>query len=492
MLSYLLDSGACLIVFFLFYKVFLERANMHYFKRGYLLLAVVLSFIIPIITFTTFKEVNAPIVSSTTGEFNTFIPSTEEAVTHDYGLSYLPVLLWGIYGLGVIIFSLRFVINLIKIVNRIRVSDKVLKRRIVDVLVGESIIPHTFLNYVFYSNKEYQSGKIADEIKWHEEIHARQLHSFDVLFAELIQILFWFNPIIYFFKTSIKLNHEFLADQGVLHKGARTAKYQDLILTLSTKDHENSLVNTFNYSHLKQRFIIMKTQTTKPKAAFIGALLIPVVVLTLFSFSKREVILKPQESNTKEQVVKPEPENIVSAYNTLARHYNSYPTYDFVSKAKDMYTMWQLHSQMTDEQRAKALPYQRSTTSMTITITNDGKFLDGDQKETSIASIEAMLKQLTPEERSEAYAFSDEFDVGKYVRYNKERNMGQYSLNHIYIHIRSEEFVPGKVINKEVKEWKAFDNTLKLATPARLNKKLDSYVDHLHYMLKKYGVKVAY
>ncbi|MEM7109761.1 MAG: M56 family metallopeptidase [Bacteroidota bacterium] len=492
MLSYLLDSGACLIVFFLFYKVFLERENLHYFKRGYLLLAVVISFIIPIITFTTFKEVNAPIVSSTTGEFNTFIPSTEGAVTHDYGLDYLPILLWGIYGLGVIIFSLRFLINLIKIVNRIRVSDKVLKRRIVDVLVAKSVIPHTFLNYVFYSNKEYQSRKIADEIKWHEEIHARQLHSLDVLFAELIQIVFWFNPIIYFFKTSIKLNHEFLADQGVLQKGARTAKYQDLILTLSTRDHANSLVNTFNYSHLKQRFMIMKTQTTKRKAAFIGALLIPVVVLTLFSFSKREVILLHQESNTKEQVVKPEPQNIVDAYNTLARHYNTYPAYDFVTKAKDMYTMWQLHSQMTDEQRAKALPYQRSTTSMTITITNDGKFLDGDQKETSIASIEAMLKQLTPEERSEAYAFSDEFDVGKYVRYNKERNMGQYSLNHIYIHIQSDEFVPGTVINKEVKELHSFNSTLKLVTPARLNKKLDAYVDQLHDMLKEYGVNVAY
>ncbi|MEM8569139.1 MAG: M56 family metallopeptidase [Bacteroidota bacterium] len=492
MLSYLLDSGACLIVFFLFYRVFLERENLHYFKRGYLLFAMVISFITPMVTFTTFKEVNTPIVSSTTGEFNTFLPSTEGAITYDYGLDLLPALLWSIYGLGVIIFSLRFAVNLIKIVHRIRVSNKVLKRRIVDVLVAESVIPHTFFNYIFYSLKEYQSGKIADEIKWHEEIHARQLHSFDVLFAELIQIVFWFNPIVYFFKTSIKLNHEFLADQGVLKKGARTAKYQDLILTLSTQDHVNSLVNTFNYSHLKQRFIIMKTQTTKLKVAFIGALLIPVVVLTLFSFSKREVILKHQESNAREQVVKPEPENIVSAYNTLARHYNTYPAYDFVTKAKDMYTIWQLYSQMTDEQRAKALPYQRSTTSMTITITNDGKFLDSDQKETSIASIEAMLKRLTPEERSEAYAFSDEFDVGKYVRYNKERNMSQYTLNHIYIHVRSEEFVPGKVINKDVKEWKAFDSTLKLATPARLNKKLDSHVDQLHDMLKEYGVKVTY
>ena len=54
---YILKSALCLAIFFVFYKALLENTSLHSFKRFYLLLSVVISFSIPFITFTTYREI---------------------------------------------------------------------------------------------------------------------------------------------------------------------------------------------------------------------------------------------------------------------------------------------------------------------------------------------------------------------------------------------------------------------------------------------------
>lgn len=52
----LLKSSACLAILMLFYKIVLEPLNHHHFKRFYLLAALLLSAIIPFITFIKYVE----------------------------------------------------------------------------------------------------------------------------------------------------------------------------------------------------------------------------------------------------------------------------------------------------------------------------------------------------------------------------------------------------------------------------------------------------
>ena len=59
MLVYLLKSGACLALLLLFYKLLLEKENMHLVKRYYLLVAVLCAITIPLITFTEYIEIEA-------------------------------------------------------------------------------------------------------------------------------------------------------------------------------------------------------------------------------------------------------------------------------------------------------------------------------------------------------------------------------------------------------------------------------------------------
>ncbi|HBY69604.1 MAG TPA: peptidase M56, partial [Flavobacteriaceae bacterium] len=77
-------------------------------------------------------------------------------------------------------------------------------------------------------------NEIPEEVLLHEHAHAKQMHSVDILFIELLHVLFWFNPLFIFLKRSMKLNHEFLADRAVLKQGAETSVYQKLLLAYSS------------------------------------------------------------------------------------------------------------------------------------------------------------------------------------------------------------------------------------------------------------------
>ena len=288
MLIYILKFSTCLFIFMAFYKLFLERETMHQLKRFYLLFALVLSIGFPLITFTQFVE---PITITQNFTNTQQIILEHEAIEQTSLWDYLPQLLWTVYGIGVLIFSLKFVLNLNVIFKKIHCNPKLKAHRYINVLLNDEVTPHTFFNYIFLNKYKYESQQIPQEVFIHEQTHAEQRHSLDILFIELLQILFWFNPLLYFIKRDIKLNHEFLADKAVLLNGIQPSQYQQLLLAFSSNAAEPQLANAINYSSIKKRFTIMKTQTSKQKMWLRSLLLLPLVALTLYGFSERKEVV---------------------------------------------------------------------------------------------------------------------------------------------------------------------------------------------------------
>ena len=119
MLEFILKFSACLSIFMVFYKLVLERANMHQFKRFYLLGVVVISAIIPLITFTEYIEPQF-IMGSFLNPIDEAIlfPMTEEII--ETPIDYTPIIIWSLYGLGVLVFSIKFALNLKQIILKIK------------------------------------------------------------------------------------------------------------------------------------------------------------------------------------------------------------------------------------------------------------------------------------------------------------------------------------------------------------------------------------
>lgn len=362
MLVYILKSTACLAILYVFYNAFLEKESIHRLKRFYLLGALLFSLIVPALVLTEYveaepvKQISYP---------------TEQAVQQPEDIINVPTafetdvldiapLLWSIYFIGLFLFSIKFLRNLIQIFFRIRKNPKHKLARITQVLLKEKITPHTFMSYIFLNKSKFERNQIPKEVLLHEETHAKQKHSLDVLFVELLQVIFWVNPLIYLSKKAIKLNHEFLADQSVLENNIDQTSYKNTLLSYLSPDSEKKyqpLSNAINYSSIKKRFKIMKKQTSKTGIVLRSTVLIPLLAILLFGFSETKIIVKKEKSNSSIQTMDLEITPEIKIYNSLAKKYNAIPIEKRVIPLEDLNVLESIYRNMSTVQKEEAQPF---------------------------------------------------------------------------------------------------------------------------------------
>jgi len=181
-------------------------------------------------------------------------PEKIDHVASQYGNGIQTV--WIIYITGVTIFLARFIFQLVQLVFLARRHGISRKEGINLVILDQSYSSFSFFNYVFVNPRQDQESGISTIIN-HEQVHVKQRHSIDLILMELLIIVQWFNPIAWFIGKSIKANHEFLADEGVLQNGFSKWDYQELLLARASGIQVNNLTNNFNVSLLKTRIIMM-------------------------------------------------------------------------------------------------------------------------------------------------------------------------------------------------------------------------------------------
>ncbi|MDT0690510.1 M56 family metallopeptidase [Salegentibacter sp. F188] len=290
---YLLKSALCLLVLFIFYKMALENEKMHQFKRFYLLGVFLLSLLIPLITFSYETEaIKVPVQSQETIEFResaengNFRPSAEAMA------GVLSYTLWTLYGIGFAIFGFRFLRNLLQIKNKIRNNKKIASAKCTTVLLRTKTAPHSFLKYIFLNKKDFEEERIAPQILAHEQAHVMQKHSWDILFVEILQVVFWFNPLLFFLKKSIQINHEFLADEKVISENNQVLDYSKLLLNYSAGIHHTSMSSAFNHLLIKKRILMITKPFSWKKLVAKLSLLLPVIATCLLLFNNK-IVAKP-------------------------------------------------------------------------------------------------------------------------------------------------------------------------------------------------------
>ncbi|TKC00744.1 M56 family metallopeptidase [Pedobacter cryophilus] len=121
-----------------------------------------------------------------------------------------------------------------------------------------------------------------EQIEKHEQTHAKQLHSADVLFLEILCIINWFNPIVYLYKKSIRHIHEFIADEQALHLQNNKKDYALLLFSKSFGINPNSLTNNFfNQSLLKRRIQMLQKPKSRKTALLKYGLSAPLFLIAM-------------------------------------------------------------------------------------------------------------------------------------------------------------------------------------------------------------------
>ncbi|MDT0620937.1 M56 family metallopeptidase [Croceitalea vernalis] len=276
------------------------------------MLALIASCVIPGLVFIEYVEPTVTAYSNTNTIVETSNPIIIETAARDIDVINWSLIAWSIYSIGVVVFGVRFLRNLFQILNRIRKNPKLKEPFSIKVLVLEQLPPHTFFKYIFLNKEKFEANSIPKEVLLHEEIHAKQRHSIDVIFIEFLQVILWFNPLIFFFKKCIKLNHEFLADSAVIKKTISPSNYQNTLLSYLSQDslekyQSVNMANAINYSSIKKRFKVMKTHTSKKAILLRSLLLLPLLALMLYGFSEIKTIERTNpevEKHIKEELDK--------------------------------------------------------------------------------------------------------------------------------------------------------------------------------------------
>lgn len=309
MIDFLLKSAIGLIVFLGFYHLTLEREKMHRFNRFFLLFSIVISIVIPFVSFEIIKEV--PAVISNQIVINEPIVNSVHAIEK---IDYTLIALWSFYFVVTLILVLRFAINIQKIISKTKVNSIVDFKNSKLILVEEKIVPHTFLNYIFINSEEYKNKNIEAELFTHELVHVTQKHTLDILFIEVLKTIFWFNPIFIFYKKAIQLNHEFLADQEIVKTYDNVPFYQNLLLSKGNGKHTIFLASNLNYSVTKKRLTMMKKTTSKNTAFTKKFAVLPVLVI-LMAFLCIKTVAQEVKADVSKSVLKEKKE--VSSKNTV-------------------------------------------------------------------------------------------------------------------------------------------------------------------------------
>lgn len=303
---YLLQVNVGLILFYALYKLVCTRDTFFRSRRFILIVSLVLPFILPFIDVREWLESRDRMIMLTHFDYSAVLPEIvvgSEAAETGNRVFVLSEWIGYLYLAGVLVLLARLAIQAFSLYRLIiRMPEKEINGVRVKCLNAPSG-PFSFFRWIFMNPAAVKEDEIS-EILTHEMAHVKQHHSVDVLLAEMVSICCWINPFAWLLKREVRLNLEFLADRKVMEAGFATKSYQYHLLGLAY-NHKYGLSNNFNFSHLKQRIIMMN----KKKSNAAGHIKYALFVLPAFALLVAGNISCSQDisqtEDAKEEVVAP-------------------------------------------------------------------------------------------------------------------------------------------------------------------------------------------
>ena len=246
----------CSAVMSAYYLVFLRDKTFHHYNRFYLLSTVVLSLLLPLLKLEYFTiETDSRILLL----LNQFQQNTVENSTQSFDFWRVGIAILAFVSLFLI---LKITIGLFRISKLRKEFPKETLEGITFYNTNLQDAPFSFFKNLFWKNSILINSDLGKQILKHEMVHIEQKHSIDKLFIQIVQSVFWFNPIFYFIKKEINLIHEYLADHKAV-KQSDTRAFAQMLLASNFSGNVLPATSPFLSSNLKKRLKMLTQKNTK-------------------------------------------------------------------------------------------------------------------------------------------------------------------------------------------------------------------------------------
>ncbi|KAA5408726.1 M56 family metallopeptidase [Bacteroides cellulosilyticus] len=311
MLAYFLKINVAIALFYAFYRLFFYKDTFFTWRRAALLCFFAISAVYPLLNIQTWITEQEPMVAMADLYADIVLPEftiTPEQATSDWKTLLLQTVRFAYWGM-VIVLAIRFFIQLAGI---IRLAFRCRKAKIGNTnvhLLRQASGPFSFFHWIFIHPTSHTEDELS-EILTHEQTHANQWHSIDVLVSEIVCIFCWFNPFAWLMKREIRTNLEYLADNRVLETGHDSKAYQYHLLGLSHHKAAATIYNSFNVLPLKKRIKMMNKKRTREIGRTKYLMFLPLAAL-LMIISNIEAVARTTKEMAKD-VIEAVEENLAS------------------------------------------------------------------------------------------------------------------------------------------------------------------------------------
>ena len=296
---YFLKVTICWVGFTALYYLLFRKETFFSINRWYLIATLLAGLVIPLIPigflFNGTPESVQPIVwpiQQSVITLEASLDASQASSTFRWS-----TVLWIVYLTGVAVAMGRFLWGLKAIWRKFMSGHKQKCQGYTLIWTDEIHLPFSFFGYVFWSHAFKPSTAEEESIMSHELSHVRGWHSMDVLLIELASIAFWCNPCIYWYRRTLRLVHEYIADAFVV-KNTHAGHYSRTLLKQSQSGFQTILVNHFFHSQLKNRLKMMLKDRSKRSHLLKYGLVLPLITLFALAFAiRQEDKPAPRKSN---------------------------------------------------------------------------------------------------------------------------------------------------------------------------------------------------
>ena len=153
---------------------------------------------------------------------------------------------------------------------------------------ADDVSPFSWMDNIVISAKDYEEN--AREILLHERGHVMARHSWDLLLLALLEVVQWWNPLVYVLGISLRDVHEYEADDSVLRNGVSAKAYQLLLIKKVVGASSYTFANNFDHSLTLKRITMMQKSKSSVWMRSKVLYIIPMATLALSAFATSESV----------------------------------------------------------------------------------------------------------------------------------------------------------------------------------------------------------
>ena len=271
-LLYLGNVALTMIAMAIGYRLLLRRETFHGLNRAVLLLCLVLPWILPFCGLTLHRSLPAM-----------DLPHLNEAAaaeTSPYPTAWWIAALLAIYCIGVCIMLARSIIAVIATARIIGNGEKIkCEKGYILVKSNQVQSPFNWMNYIVMPD-DLQEGDV-NAVMTHELAHLKKRHTLDLILAEVVLSLQWFNPAAWLLRADLQAVHEFQADKAAVQSCDNYKEYEEILIGRVTAMSAGLLANGFTEQTLKQRIIMLHKKKSSRKRVLKVLYLAAIIVASM-------------------------------------------------------------------------------------------------------------------------------------------------------------------------------------------------------------------